>query len=208
MAVGLCGCSSKNTFKKNQQKVIKALEKTCDAEEMSEKTKKKLLKNGISDSKDLFEDGVYVSLTGEEAEKTGLNVYDMNLEAEDVKNMFIYAKPSGHDSFAVWVIETQDKELAQDCFDAYCERMNLKSLKKQMKKTSKAGDIMFGIEEDDNNVAFITFDRSNGILTATNFFVEDNVFVQIECTGTDEDLYDEFFDFMREAEFTDMEELL
>ncbi|MBR3031504.1 MAG: hypothetical protein IKH92_00615 [Clostridiales bacterium] len=203
MLFSMAGCAKKGGYKSSEKKMISALEAVFDAEEMSAKTKKKVKKSRMKDFEEYFDGSSYVIFNEEDFEDIDADEDDMGMDPENMKNMLMFRKFEGESSFASLLIETTDKDAAEECFEYVTKSMNLKTLKKQLKK-AKAD---YGIEEDDNKIALIYV--SNSKVMGLFFEVNGTTVTMIEYEGNeDTDLLEEYYDFMREIGYTDMEALL
>ena len=69
MVVGLSGCSlvGGSKFKKTSDKIVKAAESACDAQEADKKVKKNMIKD-FDPTDDLYEDGAYYKFSSDDVE--------------------------------------------------------------------------------------------------------------------------------------------
>ncbi|MCR5274965.1 MAG: DUF4358 domain-containing protein [Clostridiales bacterium] len=213
MVLSLAGCSKSSGFGSIKKKTVSALEKTCDAEEASEKTKKKLIKNNMETADNLLSDGKYVVLTAEDLEDIDVDddvedEFDFNME--DCKNILFYIKEEGNEQMHVAVVEMNDKETAQDYFDTLEDGLRIKQMKKEL-KNAKAD---YGIVSEDDLVAVMyqmASERGGRRQTSGCYLnIKGNVVTMTQYVGSgkDDDILDEYYAFMNEAGFYDMEALM
>lgn len=202
MLAGLTGCG-KEGFSSKNKKLIAAAESVFDAEELGSKEKKQLIKNSLRFDQGAFADGIYVTLEADEMEKIKPEKKaDTGYEPEDVKNMTLIGKEEGKSMVNVVLMELKEKDKAESLYKYLLK--NIKNVKKQLKNED---DVEYNTEEDDNKSSLIAV--GGGHAAGYYLSISGKVVTMVSYTGDeDTDLLEEFYDFMREAKLTDLEELL
>jgi hypothetical protein len=207
MTVGAAGCSSSGKkFKKAEEKLIAAAENCCDAAVMGKALRKKYTKRNLKLSGSTDGEGLYATYNSDDLENIEFDERDYGeLDSEDVKNITVFLKSDSSNMITARVLELKNKDAAQELFDYYKDMIDLDSQKHKWKRSS---DGEFATDEDkDDTLAFIAL--VDGYCKSGYFHVDGNLLTAVSFTGYPEnDLLEEYYDFMREAEYTDMEALL
>ena len=179
MACSLAGCKSESKYKKADKKMINAAENCFDAAEMT--------------TKQNLEDMDY----GEDK---------FNSDEIKVSNMTMFAKVDGDvDQVYATIVEMKNEEFAQDLYDYYYELQDLDKVKKKVRQADEA-EIGYNDDEDDR-FAYIV--QMEGYVGAGYLHIDGKIVTVVQFTGAEDgDLLEEFYDFMREADYEDMEVLL
>lgn len=210
MMASLSACGSGSKFSKHQKKNIKAAEDVCGASEASAKEKKKLIKDKDDDS--MYEDGLYFSFDADDMES--FSEEDKNFEGTDVdyssvSKMFAFRKLVMEDQSSMYSIiyEFTDKDSAEEIYDALTSRYQ--KTEKQLKKAAKEEDIEYASEDNDTEYSLIAVNNDREETVSAYCKIDGKVVVMVIYNGTaDVDLLDEYYEFMNECGYTDMEELL
>ena len=205
MTVTMAGCSLfESKYKKAEKKMIDAAVNSCDAAEMTAKQKKNVIKKNLVVGNTTFGDGAYVCLSSDDLEDVEIKD-DTPIDSETVKHMVMFAKTSEKEIISSLVIEFSDKETASDFYDYYLEMIDFKSVKKQLRNADEA---VVGVDdEDEDRFAYIV--SMNGVTKAEYIRIDGRIVTASSFYGEDEsDFLEEYYDFMREAGYTDMDVLL
>ncbi len=212
MIVGLSGCSllGGSKFKKTSDKLVKAAEKVCDAQEADKKQKKAIVKGDFTPTDDMFEDGCYLKFAKDDLEDFSFEMGDAEIEGEDIKNATVVIKSEDSKSgFMALVLEAADEDVAEDLFDGFME-MTEDMDEKSLKSAAKNSDLQYGIDdEDDNKYALAVYSEDYNM--ASDMLIQRDgkiVIVAMYSGAPDADLLEEFVDFMNEGKFQDFDELL
>lgn len=206
MMISMTGCGD-SKYKKTSKKAIKAAESALDAEEASKKQKKAMRNGDSSPSDEIFENACFCEFSEDETSDIDLNGA---LDEGDVKNLTMIAKSSEGSYIYVYVFETSDKDAASDAFDTLCEEFDDQFNKKYLKGLAAGSDLEYGLEndEDDERRLIMSSEESNNYF-AIYYKIEGTV-ITLACLAdrTGSGLVDEYFDFMDEAGFPDLQEML
>lgn len=206
MMISMTGCGD-SKYKKTSKKVIKAAESALDAEEASKKQKKAIQNDASNPSDEIFENACFCEFSEDDTSDFDLNG---SLDEGDVKNLTVIAKSSEGSYIYVYVFETSDKDAASDAFDALCEEFDEQFNKKYFKGLAAGSDLEYGLEndEDDERRLIMSSEESN-VYFAIYYKLEGTV-ITMACLAdrNGSDLVDEYFDFMDEAGFPDLQEML
>ncbi|MBO4687529.1 MAG: hypothetical protein J5636_03375, partial [Clostridiales bacterium] len=206
MIVGLSGCSilGGSKFKKTSDKIVKAAESACDAQEADKKQKKKLLKFDPTD--EVFEEGAYLKLSSDDLEDIDFSMGDAELDPDDIKNATLFAKNEDGSMLVAVVIEAGDEGTAEDLYDAFMESTEDMD-EKSLKKLAKNADLEYGIDdEDDNKYVMMMVYEDYGMASGMYYQRDGKVITAVIYSGSPEaDLLEEFYAFMNDAKLTDME---
>ena len=206
MALSLAGCTSGSKFKKAEKKMIEAAENCFDAAEMTAKQKRNAIKKNLRISDTTFGDGAYVRLSPDDLEDMDYVEQLFNSIEIKNKNMTMFAKVDGEtEQVSATLIETKDEESAQSLYDYYYETLDLNRIKKMVRQAQEA-EIGYNDDEDDRFSYIVLIEGNIG---AAYLRVEGKIITVVQFVGTEDgDLIEEFYDFMREADYEDMEVLL
>ncbi len=118
----------------------------------------------------------------------------------------MFAKVEGEaEQVSATIVEMKDEESAQSLYEYYYESQNLDKIKKMVRQADEA-EIGYNDDEDDKFSYIILIEGNIG---AAYLRVDGKVVTVVQFTGTEDgDLVEEFYDFMREADYEDMEVLL
>ncbi len=121
-------------------------------------------------------------------------------------NLTMFAKVEGEaEQVSATIVEMKDEESAQSLYEYYYESQNLDKIKKMVRQADEA-EIGYNDDEDDKFSYIILIEGNIG---AAYLRVDGKVVTVVQFTGTEDgDLVEEFYDFMREADYEDMEVLL
>ncbi len=209
MMASLSACGSGSKYSKYQKKAIKAAEDVCGASEGSSKQKKKMIKN--TDDSSMYEDGIYFIFDADDMETFAdkARSFEVDLDYSSVSKMFVFTKQVSADNSSIYctIFEFTDKDSAEEIYDALTgERQKTE---KQIKKAAKQEDIEYASNETDTEYSLIAVDYDQDALFSGYNKIDGKVFVAIGYEGAaDADLLDEYYEFMNECGYTDMEELL
>ena len=207
LTVSMTGCSlGGNKYKKASEKMIAAAENCCDAEEMSKSQKKKIIKNDLMTNITKAGESVYVTLGQDDLDKMD-DDEDGAFSIENFKNVTIFMRNDEKLQGAItsMVFEMVDKDVAEELFDYYVDSMRLKERKKEWKHASE-GEFAIDDESDDT-VAFIA--SVDNYCMSGYIHIDGKIVTVCSFSGDPEtDVLEEYYDFMREAGFRDMEALL
>lgn len=210
LMASLTGCSlGGSKYSKAKKKMISAAESIYDASEADKKQKKSIIKS-FRPSDDMFEDGIYLELSGEDLGKLDLNLEVVEDSEEDLKNVALFAKSEDNSAIGVYIIEAKDKESAQAIYDEFTEKTDTFS-KKDLKAKAKKSDLVWGLDEDkDDTYAAIAVSVDDyNQASAFYFNISGNVITVCAYSGTaDSEVFEGFYDFMKKAGFYDMQKLL
>lgn len=206
-SVFLSGCSlGGSKFKKAEKKMVEAAEKCCDAAEMTTKQKRNAIKKSLRVADTTFGDGAYVRLTPDDLED--MPYVDEMFGSRKIKNknMTMFGKVDGEiDELYAMVIETEDEDFAQSLYDTYYESLGLDSMRKMIREAHEA-EIGYNDEEDDRYSCIVSVE---GHISASYLRIDGKIVTFVHFAGAEDgDLIDEFYEFMREADYEDMEVLL
>lgn len=200
MVFSLAGCSKSSGFSSDKKKMIAALEKSCDAEEMPEKTKKKLLKNNMEEPGNYFKKSYYVTVTADDIEGMDFDEDDdPEIPSDKIKNMFMFQKSEGKSTMQITMMELDGEEYSEKAYKS--TKKSIKNLKKQF------GGDDFTIEENDGKMMYY-YDMYN--ISAYGYsFANGKQYIALSFSGNlKDDLYDEFCEFLSEMKYTDLEEFM
>ncbi|MBP5415968.1 MAG: hypothetical protein J6Y58_00420 [Clostridiales bacterium] len=185
-----------------EQRIIDAAEKCCGAEEMTSKEKKYFINGHLISGVDLKE-GKYVFLDNSDVEKSRFENYDnFEYDTETIRNMFVFKKENGGNLLNVTVYECTNTGHAQSLFDYLSD-----SAKETYELYKKERGKSVGYDEDSDEYEFFVQEKEYEY----GGFVKIKGAVVTSFTFSGErrsDELDEFYDFMSEAGFPDMEDLL
>lgn len=196
MTAGMAGCSKSSGFENDKKKLIAALEKCCDAEEMTEKSKKKVIKNNMDKIDDCFDGSVYVTLTSEDIESMDIEEdFEEEIQPDKVENMFMFRKKEEKTYIDVKIYELCDEKYAQK---------NYNSLEDSMEYVNEnLGYKALELKKKDNNM--MCWMNFFGTMVYGYYEINGKTITFVSFFGnTKDDLYDEFCDFLCEMEYTDM----
>ena len=206
MLASLTGCFSKGGFSGKEKKFIKAAENCCGASEATKKQKKEIKQTDFTPSSANFEDGAYVTFGPDDLED--FNFDQTEFDEEDMKNMFLFVKSEESASYIIaYVIEATDEDAAETIYDHFLNILG--TTEKELKKSAKKHDAEYGFEDDDDMLAAIM--ASEDLNKATGVYLKRDSKVISICYyegKTDADLYEEYFEFSKDAGLTDMEALM
>jgi hypothetical protein len=210
LMASLAGCSlGGGKYSKTKKKVISAAEKVYEASEADKKQKKSMIKS-FRPSDSMYEDGIYVELSGDDFEKFNMNMEAIEDPEEDLKNVTLFGKSEGKSGIGVYVIETTDKEIAQGIYDEFMDQIGSFG-KKELKAKAKNSDLVYGIddEKDDTYAVIAVSEDDNNQASAFYFNVSGNVVTIFVYSGTaDSDLYESMYEYTDKAGLYDFEKLL
>ncbi len=206
MACSLAGCKSESKYKKAEKKMIHAAENCFDAAEMTAKQKRNAIKKNLRVADTTFGDGAYLRLTADDLED--FDYVEKMFRSDEIKlcNLTMFAKVEGEaEQVSATIVEMKDEESAQSLYEYYYESQNLDKIKKMVRQADEA-EIGYNDDEDDKFSYIILIEGNIG---AAYLRVDGKVVTVVQFTGTEDgDLVEEFYDFMREADYEDMEVLL
>ena len=210
LMASLTGCSlGGSKFSKAKKKMISAAQSVYDAQEADKKQKKSIIKS-FRPSDDMFEDGIYLELSGDDIAKLDLNLEVIEDPEEDIKNVALFGKSEDRSALGVYIIEAVDKETAQGIYDEFTEEVDSLS-KKDLKAKAKKSDLVWGIDEDKDDTYAVIAVSEDDYNTASAFYfnISGNVITVCAYSGTaDSEVFEGFYDFMKKAGFYDMQKLL
>ncbi|HBZ77834.1 MAG TPA: hypothetical protein DEO39_03920 [Clostridiales bacterium] len=206
LALSLAACKSGSKYKKADKKMISAAENCFDAAEMTTKQKRNAIKKNLRVADTTFGDGAYLHLTSDDLEDMDYEEDKFNSDEIKVSNMTMFAKVDGDvDQVYATIAEMKNEEFAQDLYDYYYELQDLDKVKKKVRQADEA-EIGYNDDEDDR-FAYIV--QMEGYVDAGYLHIDGKIVTVVQFTGTEDgDLVEEFYDFMREADYEDMEVLL
>ncbi|MBR3031505.1 MAG: hypothetical protein IKH92_00620, partial [Clostridiales bacterium] len=136
------------------------------------------------------------------------NFDQTEFDEEDMKNMFLFVKSEESASYIIaYVIEATDEDAAVTIYDHFMTILG--TTEKELKKSAKKHDAEYGFEDDDDMLAAIM--ASEDLNKATGVYLKRDSKVISICYyegKTDADLYEEYFEFSKDAGLTDMEALM
>ncbi|MBQ0011399.1 MAG: hypothetical protein KBT07_01685 [Clostridiales bacterium] len=213
MIVGATGCSFSfsiggSKYSKASKKFTNAAKEACGAEKANSK-QRKAFRQGDIDA-DGFEDGVYCVFSSSEAEG-----YELTLqcaEAGDLEGVTLFYKIEDNHGIMAAVFDLENKDLAQDYYDGYLEECqdNLFSEERMEQLDAAFTDHEWAVDDDaeDEYLAIQRSDEGNGC-DIVYLKVSGTLVYYVFYTGScGSDVYDEFLDFMDEADFPNPEGLL
>lgn len=196
----LSNCSLGFGYRNLEKRTIKALEYSCGAKEMPEKTKKELLKNNMEEPGNYFKKSYYVTVTADDIEGMDLDEDDdSEIPSDKIKNMFMFQKSEGKSTMQITMMELDGEEYSEKAY---------KSMKKSMENLKKKfGGDDFTIEENDGKMMYY-YDMYN--ISAYGYsFANGKQYIALSFSGNlKDDLYDEFCEFLSEMKYTDLEEFM
>lgn len=208
MILSMTGCAKGGKYSKTSKKLIKAAESTMDAEEGSKKVRKAFQKDTVKPTDEMFNDGFYCTYSGDETEDFTM---DDCMDEGDAKNLTVICKSEDKSCVYSYIVELQDKDIAEDVYDNLLENLssNFPS-EKEMKKKSKEANFEYALnDESETEYAFIMVNEDNGQAVSYYLNIDGSVITFVACACyTDADLYEEYYDFTKEAGLADFEEML
>ena len=179
-----------------EKRMIKTLEGTCSAKEMSPGNKQKFIQDSDENFDKCFDGSVYVTLTPEDI----LSIYriddiDRSISPDNVENMFMFRKTEKKKYIDVRVYELSDEKFAQKAFISMEDSLE--------EEQDQFGDEMVKFKENDTNLTYM-YDFY-GITAYGYYEINGKTITSVAFFGNSEDdLYDEFCDFLGKMKYTDM----
>ncbi len=194
---------SAEAYKDESMNVAKTAERCCDADEMTDKEKKRFI-NGHLQSGVKFDDGKYVDLDHEDLVKSEIDEYSgIRGGSGSLENMFIFKKEKTRNRLEVNVYEYNEERFANDHYqDVISDGEDYTGDYSQYRRAEYGSQY-----RGENEYAYmIEYDDS---LFGAYVKIEGSVVTYVSFNGeSGSDLSEEFYDFMRRADFMDMEEVL
>lgn len=212
---GVTGCSfsinfgSGKKFNQASKKMINAAQTACDAEKANSKQRKAIMKGNTANED--FSDGAYYNFTTSEAKSYELQI--QSSEAGDMDRATLFIKnDSNNNQIGALIVEVDDEELAHDYFEDYIEYSEVEAFSSERLEQLEAqcSDFEWAIDDssDDEYIAILSSEELDGC-QAVYCKVDGKVFTYIFVSAeVSSDMYDEFFDFLEEADYPDLRDAL
>ncbi|MCR5274968.1 MAG: hypothetical protein K6E26_06360 [Clostridiales bacterium] len=190
-------------YKESSANIEKNAERCCDADEMTDKEKKRFI-NGHLQSGVKFDVGKYVEFDQEELVKSEFDDYtNISGGASSLDHMFMFKKEDKQNEMEARVYEYTEEQFAYYLYESIVGEGDMFiSDYRQFRKAEYGSDT-----RGENEYAYmIEYDDS---LFGAYVKIEGSVVTYVSFNGeSGSDLSEEFYDFMRRADFMDMEEVL
>lgn len=205
MVLGLTGCGGGSKYSSKSKKIISAAESVFDAEEASKKQMKEFKKNGITESMESLEDCIFFQYDEDNIDDLSLSDNSEFKEGDVLKATFVL-KNCDEGQLMVYTVEVAEEEIAEKFLKKATKGVSEKELKKQKKENDA---LTYALEKNDNEYIVIADYEDQGIVHAIVCQQNGKTLTAVSYSGYDDaDMFDDFYEFMREAKLPDLQEML
>lgn len=211
LVISATGCSlfgkKESVFDKASKQMIQAATEACDAKEASKKQIKAFKEEEFFPGE--FEKGAYYTFAKEELADADTALSYEKIDDDDLKNLTVFCKKQEDSCLIASVFELTDKEMAADTFEAMSTQLESTFDEAYLDEhVAKEGDLEYATKTSSNEVSVIIISQEGGTSLACYLKLEENVITKTQVSGTSQELFSEYYAFMKKADYADQEKLL
>ena len=184
-----------------------ALDVSCGSAKMPEQSKAALIRNNMEDVDDLFSRAEFVVLEPEDLKQMNIDKHEIGVTTNNVERLMLsqLKHPDFGEEFTLRLIETKNEKHAKAGFSYFEDQLQIDQLINQVKSQNTD----YGLIDDDDKFVLM-YERDDGYIEGIYMRRERAMVIVAHYFGDGKSSFvrDEFYMFMKLANYEDMEALM